>query len=125
MSSLLRQLQFNHLIFNLRQKSGLEISSAGPLAVVVCVMVICYVTDSDFDLRSYLISVLQKGGRRLFSTPVTKPNNQQQLSRICGAAVCFKIEIGQSVVNSCRNYEKNQQSDFLRSGDTVSVKGYE
>lgn len=76
MSSLLRQLQFNHLIFNLRQKSGLEISSAGPLAVMVCVMVICYVTDSDFDLRSYLISVLQKGGRRLFSTPVTKPNNQ-------------------------------------------------
>ena len=103
----------------------MEISSAGPLAVMVCVMVICYVTDSDFDLRSYLISVLQKGGRRLYSTPVTKPNNQQQLSRICGAAVCFKIEIGQSVVNSCRNYQKNQQSDFLRSGDTVSVKGYE
>lgn len=112
MSSLLRQLQFNYLIFNLRQKSGLEISSAGPLAVMVCVMVICYVTDSDFDLRSYLISVLQKGGRRLFSTPVTKPNNQQQLSRICGAAVRFKIEIGQSVVNSCRNYQKKTTVRF-------------
>ncbi|XP_022806443.1 trace amine-associated receptor 4-like [Stylophora pistillata] len=50
------QLQFNHSISTLRPKGGLEISSARLVAVVVCVMVICYITDSYFDLRSYFNS---------------------------------------------------------------------
>ena len=53
MASLVLQLQFNHTISYQRRKDGFEISSARLIAVVVIVMVLCYITDSYFDLRSY------------------------------------------------------------------------
>ena len=52
MTNLVSQLQFNHAISHHKKNAGFEISSARLVAIVVFVMVLCYTTDSVFDLRS-------------------------------------------------------------------------
>lgn len=52
MTNLVSQLQFNHTISYHKQKAGIEISSARLVGIVVFVMVLCYTTDSFYDLRS-------------------------------------------------------------------------
>lgn len=52
MTSLVSQLKFNHPLLHCKQKDGFDISSARLVGVVVFVLVICYTTDSYFDLRT-------------------------------------------------------------------------
>lgn len=52
MTSLVSQLQFNHPFPHRKQKDGFEISSARLVSLVVFVLVVCYTTDSYFDLRT-------------------------------------------------------------------------
>ena len=54
MTSLVSQLKFNHPLPHCTQKDGLEISSARLVGLVVFVLVVCYTTDSYFDLRTNL-----------------------------------------------------------------------
>lgn len=51
-TNLVSQLQFNHPMSHQKQKDGFEISSARLVGIVVFVLVVCYTTDSYFDLRS-------------------------------------------------------------------------
>ena len=53
MTSLVSQLKFNHPLPLRKQKNGFEISSAKLVGLVVFVLVVCYTTDSYFDLRTY------------------------------------------------------------------------
>jgi len=52
MTSLVSQVQFNHPLPHRKQKDGFEISSARLVGLVVFVLVVCYTTDSYFDLRT-------------------------------------------------------------------------
>ena len=52
MTSLVLQLKFNHPLLHCKQKDGFEISSARLVGLVVFVLVVCYTTDSYFDLRT-------------------------------------------------------------------------
>ena len=52
MTSLVSQVQFNHALSHRKQKDAFEISSARLVGLVVFVLVVCYTTDSYFDLRT-------------------------------------------------------------------------
>ena len=52
MTSLVSQLKFNHPLVHCKHKDGSEISSARLVGLVVFVLVVCYSTDSYFDLRT-------------------------------------------------------------------------